>query len=140
MKLSFLLLPTLLGLASAKCYKSGERWDYDLAPAALKKACKALAKDYRVNDADWKDIDMGNGQCYRFLVQRISGGDTTELRSLTRKECKSGMDHELYDCRNGGVSYYKNWKYQYVPASLWHCKGRLALTVYRADPNHAPCQ
>lgn len=125
MKLSAFLSLFLPALALAKCYSGGETVDVVKATEFLDRACKALVKDYAVNEAHWEDYDAGNGQCYKYTLQRISGGDPDTLRSIDMKECKSGMINQI-KCSHGGKSYYKNWMYAYVnDLSRTSVKGRL---------------
>ena len=106
------LFTALFGLASAKCYSTGEKWVPDLAYNASTKACQGLAGSYRVRQDNSKSIDVGNGQCYFFYLQRLRGGDTAGLRSITQEECENGMGHEISGCERGGKSSYKNWMYK----------------------------
>ena len=52
------------------------------------------------------------GNCYNFVLQRISGGDDAEIRNIDQEECEDGMNSEV-DCYHGGKSYYTNWMYEY---------------------------
>ncbi|KAL8704158.1 MAG: hypothetical protein Q9225_008096, partial [Loekoesia sp. 1 TL-2023] len=85
MKPTPLLLLSLPALISATCHTTGEIWDRNLAPPALDEACTTLALNYAVNQGQEKFIDVNNGQCYQFLVQRL-GGDDAPLRELTKDE------------------------------------------------------
>ncbi|KAL8772557.1 MAG: hypothetical protein Q9209_002218 [Squamulea sp. 1 TL-2023] len=120
MKLTALLLGFLPALISAECYSGGESWDRTLATSAVDTACKEFAGDYHLNESKQKTIDVFNGQCYSFVLQRITGGDGDVLREITEDECKNGMNHEVNGCEHGGHSSYTDWS-------------------YKADPNKGPC-
>ncbi|KAL9591445.1 MAG: hypothetical protein Q9179_007715, partial [Wetmoreana sp. 5 TL-2023] len=111
MKLTPLLLTLLPALISAKCYGSGESWDRNLAPPAVDTACKELIGNYHINESHEKKIEVKNGQCYVFVLQRTKEGDDASLRKITKAECKRGMNRELFGCDHGGTSTYKNWIY-----------------------------
>ena len=113
MKPSPFLLAALIGLASAGCYTGGEYWDPALASTAMTEACQGLAGDYNINQVNSTSIDVGNGQCYHFVLQRL-GADSAQLRSITQDECESGMGKEVSGCKQGGETSYKNWKNKYV--------------------------
>ncbi|KAI4253316.1 MAG: hypothetical protein L6R42_007627, partial [Xanthoria sp. 1 TBL-2021] len=111
MKLTALLLAFLPTLIAAECYKSGESWDRELGRAAVERACNQLAGDYRRGEFGVKKFAQNNGQCYVFELKRLRESGGGELRTITKDECKGGMNRELYGCGQGGTSSYTNWMY-----------------------------
>ncbi|KAL9016777.1 MAG: hypothetical protein Q9185_005907, partial [Variospora sp. 1 TL-2023] len=112
MKLTALLLAFLPTLITAGCYTTGESWDRSLGPPAVNAACKKLAGDYRGDQSKVQRLPQQNGQCYVFELKRIPSGSDAELLSITKDDCKDGMNKELFGCDRGGKSSYTNWTYK----------------------------
>ena len=114
MRFSASLLLACLTLVQGRCYRGGEEWhsgrEYAVTKARQVCELKFSIKKWAPHDAITGCYNLDSGRRMDITLERVSKEE--EERAISADECFDGFQKEIRNCKHGGVSTYKNWKYR----------------------------